>query len=99
MANSSPDEVVFAVAGSAATAAERIGLADAGLREREHLHLSSASATALSWSPWSQLQRHHSQVTGSLGSARCGALNQPNAKPVTAHHTIRMRSLVLIATS
>jgi hypothetical protein len=37
MANDSPDEVVFAVAGSAATAAERISLADAGLREREHL--------------------------------------------------------------
>lgn len=32
-----PDEVVFAVAGSTANAAERISLADAGLREREHL--------------------------------------------------------------
>jgi hypothetical protein len=33
----SPDEVVFAVAGSTATSAERITLADAGLKEREHL--------------------------------------------------------------
>jgi hypothetical protein len=33
----SPDEVVFAVAGSSALAAERISLADAGLRERDHL--------------------------------------------------------------
>ena len=33
----SPDEVVFAVAGSVASPAERISLADAGLREREHL--------------------------------------------------------------
>jgi hypothetical protein len=37
MAKDGPDEVVFAVAGSTATAAERISLADAGLREREHL--------------------------------------------------------------
>jgi hypothetical protein len=37
MATDSPDEVVFAVAGSTARAAERISLADAGLREREHL--------------------------------------------------------------
>lgn len=37
MASSSPDEVVFAVAGSTATAAEPISLADAGLRERGHL--------------------------------------------------------------
>jgi hypothetical protein len=37
LANSSPDEVVFAVAGSTANAADRISLADAGLREREHL--------------------------------------------------------------
>jgi RecB family endonuclease NucS len=35
--NNSPDEVVFAVMGSVANAAERISLADAGLREREHL--------------------------------------------------------------
>jgi hypothetical protein len=31
------DELVFTLAGSAAEAAERISLADAGLREREHL--------------------------------------------------------------
>lgn len=37
MAKDSPDEVVFAVAGSTAKAAERISLAEAGLREREHL--------------------------------------------------------------
>jgi hypothetical protein len=37
LSNSSPDEVVFAVAGSAATAAESISLADAGFKEREHL--------------------------------------------------------------
>jgi hypothetical protein len=37
VSNSSPDEVVFAVAGSAATAAEPISLADAGFKEREHL--------------------------------------------------------------
>ena len=37
MASDSPDEVVFAVAGSTADPAERISLAEAGLREREHL--------------------------------------------------------------
>jgi hypothetical protein len=37
MAKDSPDEVVFAVAGSTARVAERISLIDAGLREREHL--------------------------------------------------------------
>ena len=37
MTNNSPDEVVFAVMGSVANAAERISPADAGLREREHL--------------------------------------------------------------
>ncbi len=37
MASDSPDEVVFAVAGSTADPAQRISLAEAGLREREHL--------------------------------------------------------------
>jgi hypothetical protein len=37
MATNSPDEVVFAVAGSTANPAERISLDEAGLREREHL--------------------------------------------------------------
>jgi hypothetical protein len=37
MAVQSPDEVVFAVAGSTANPAERITLSAAGLQEREHL--------------------------------------------------------------
>lgn len=37
MATQNTDEVVFAVAGSAATAARRVSLAEAGLKEREHL--------------------------------------------------------------
>jgi hypothetical protein len=37
MANDGPDEVVYAVTGSVANATEPISLADAGLREQEHL--------------------------------------------------------------
>jgi hypothetical protein len=37
MTTDSPDEVVFAVAGSTAEPAERISMEEAGLREREHL--------------------------------------------------------------
>jgi hypothetical protein len=37
MALQSPDEVVFAVAGSIASPADRITLSDAGIKEREHL--------------------------------------------------------------
>jgi RecB family endonuclease NucS len=37
MTRDRPDEVVFTVAGSVANAVQRISLADAGLREREHL--------------------------------------------------------------